>query len=786
MKRKPVVDRLPLLPLKDVVVFPRMVMPLLVGRPASIAAVEEALASDRPLFLCAQRDPQDDLPGQDDLYGIGIAASILQTLRIPDNTLKVVVEGMKRGSLQKLSNENDHAEAEVIPLEDTPLNGDEGLALMRTALGQFEEYVRLGQRVSPEIVASLRDVEEAGVLADLMAAYLPVPFAERQALLEILSQRQRLEGITAILMRENELLDMERKVRDRVRDQIDRSQREHFLHEQLKAIHQELGSRDEGLDDSNELRTLVEKTRMPKEVREKAERELARYERMPPMSPEGTVIRTYLEWLIDMPWKKRSRDIIDLPMAQRVLDEDHYGLQKIKERIIEFLAVRKLSKSTKGPVLCLVGPPGVGKTSLGKSIARAMGRHFVRVSLGGVRDEAEIRGHRRTYIGALPGRIIQSIKRVGVKNPVFMLDEIDKMSMDYRGDPSSALLEVLDPEQNSAFSDHYLEVDFDLHEVFFITTANSEYDIPMPLHDRMEIVRLSGYTAFEKEQIAKGFLVPKQMKEAGLTNKMLSFKPDGLDRLIQRYTREAGVRELERQIAHVCRKAARRILERKQKGAIVINAEMASELLGPEEYSDMRADENPQIGLAVGLAWTWAGGDILNIETSIMKGKGELTLTGQLGDVMKESAQAAHTYLRAHMTELHLPPRFYQMLDVHVHLPEGSIPKDGPSAGVALAVSMLSALRQMPPRAGLAMTGELTLRGRVLPVGAIKEKVLAAHRAGIRMVILPKENEKDLHEVPDEVKKELDIKLVSSVDEVFALAFPRPRSPRKKTARGRK
>ena len=778
-------DRLPLLPLKEVVIFPRMVTPLLVGRPSSVSAVEEALSSERPLFLCAQRDASVESPSADDLYDIGVAASILQTLRMPDGTMKVVVEGLARGEVLDVLFDQDHIEAMVRQVSCAAVVGEKATALHRTVLAQFEEYVRLGQRVAPEIVASLRSVSEPGDFADLICAYLSLSLEERQLLLSITDEEERLEQIASILMRENEMLELERRVRDRVRDQMDRSQRDHFLHEQLRAIHQELGTRDEGPDEFAEMRELLDKTKMPKEVREKAEREMARYERMPPLSPESTVVRTYLEWLVDMPWNKRSRDSLNIEEARKILDEDHYGLPKVKERILEFLAVRKLSKSTKGPVLCLVGPPGVGKTSLGKSIARAMGRKFVRVSLGGVRDEAEIRGHRRTYVGALPGRIIQNVKRVGVRNPVFMLDEIDKLSMDYRGDPSSALLEVLDPEQNNAFSDHYLEVDFNLAEVFFITTANNEYDIPHGLHDRMEVVRISGYTSFEKQRIAQGFLVPKQLKEAGLSEEQVKFEPSGIDRIIQRYTREAGVRELERQIARVCRKVARQVVEESAAHCGVIDAEVVSKLLGPEEYPENRAEAMAMVGVAVGLAWTWAGGDILSIETSISRGKGEITLTGQLGDVMKESAQAAFTYLRTHAAELGIPARFNQTNDIHVHIPEGAIPKDGPSAGTALAVSMLSALKKKAPEPFFAVTGEVTLRGRVLQVGGIKEKVLGAHRAGIRTVVLPKENEKDLVDVPEEVRDDLAFVFVENIDEVFKAAFPtlkKSSATRKKSA----
>ena len=772
-------DILPLLPLKDVVIFPRMVVPLLVGRPASIGAIEISLASKQPLFLCAQRVADVEEPSVDELHEVGIAADILQTLRMPDGTMKVVVEGLGRGRLHKLNNKGAYVEAEVSPVTPDTDAGEEMQALMRTAITQFEDYVRISQRVSPDLVTSMKSVLDADTLADLICAYIPLRVDERQELLNELAVPRRLERIASALMRENEMLAMEHRVRDRVREQMDRSQREYFLHEQMKAIHQELGT-DESSDEFTELREQIRKAKMPSDVEEKALRELTRYERMPSMSPESSIVRNYIEWLAEMPWDKRSKAKLSLEKAQKILDEDHYGLTKVKERILEFLAVQKLSKSTRGPVLCLVGPPGVGKTSLGRSVARAMGREFVRVSLGGIRDEAEIRGHRRTYIGALPGRIVQSMKKVGVKNPVFMLDEIDKMSTDFRGDPSSALLEVLDPEQNKAFSDHYLEVDFDLHEVFWITTANSQYEIPEALLDRLEVVRISGYTPFEKERIAREYLIPKQMTESGLTKKNIAFASGGLQRLIARYTREAGVRELERQIANLCRKVARRMLEKKHKGKFAVTEKSVVELLGPEEYPEQEIETEPNIGLAIGLAWTWSGGETLHIETSLMPGKGALALTGQLGDVMKESAHAAYTYLRAHARELGIPPKFYENADIHVHVPEGAIPKDGPSAGVCMAVSMLSALRGKPPLDLVAMTGEITLRGRILPVGGVKEKVLAAHRAQIKRVILPRLNEKDLHEVPAEILQELDIVYVSHVDEVFKLLFEPPRTAGRK------
>lgn len=774
-KNSPAKDtmRLYLLPLKDVVIFPRMVVPLLVGRPSSLAAVEGSLAHNLPLFLCAQRDAAEENPTAEGLYTVGVAASVLQSLRMPDGTMKVVVEGLGRGQVKSFTLGGDEAGEVIVRSLDGPRErSDKVDALARTVIGQFEDYVQLSQRIAPEVFMSIQGMEEPELAADTICAYLPVRVEERQQLLEQVDLEARLEMMASLLMRENEMIRMEHSVRDRVRDQMERGQREHYLHEQLKLIHQELGSREDGGDEFTEIRGLIAKAKMPKDVKAKAEREFGRYERMPMLSPEGAVIRSYLEWLCDMPWSKRTRDSLNLARAQQVLDEDHYGLEKVKDLILEYLAVRKLSNSTRGPILCLVGPPGVGKTSLGESIARAMKRKFVRASLGGIRDEAEIRGHRRTYIGAMPGRIIQSIKKAGVKNPLFLLDEIDKLNADFRGDPSSALLEVLDPVQNKDFSDHYLEVSFDLSEVFFIATANSEYDIPHALHDRMEIVRLSGYTHREKEEIARLFLVPRSLADCGLDPKRVRLEADGVTTTIQRYTREAGVRELERQIARVMRKVARRVVDKTAKGNIVIGGEMVMELLGPPVYSGLRAVEEPQPGIAIGMAWTQIGGDILYIETSTMEGKGKLTLTGQLGSVMKESAEAAFTYIRAHAKALGVAADFHKKLDLHVHVAEGAVPKDGPSAGTALTVSMISALTGRAPRATLSMTGEITLLGRVLPVGGIKEKVLAAHRSGVRTILLPRENEKDLPDVPAEVRDEITFVLVDTVEEVLAAAFP--------------
>lgn len=765
----------PMVPLKDMVLFPHMVVPLLIGRTLSLDAVDAALETGGPLFVCLQRDPEVELPGLDDMYPVGVKVQILQTLRLPDGAVKVVVEGLSRARLISITGRMDFTGAVVEEIVPSGSSGKGIDALVGVVLKQFELYAQKSQRVAPEIVMGLQSIDDRHLLCDMVCAHLRVKTEERQELLELAILDERLEALTVLLAREIELLTIEQDVRDRVRDQMDKGQREYFLTEQLRVIQRELGSGEYAGDDVQEIRQVVEKTKMPKEVREKASRELIRFDRMPLMTPESAIVQTYLEWLTDVPWTKRSKDTLNLVKAQKILDEDHYGLPKVKERILEFLSVRKLSKSTRGPVMCLVGPPGVGKTSLGKSIARAMGRQFTRVSLGGVRDEAEIRGHRRTYIGAMPGRIIQSMSKVGVRNPVFMLDEIDKMAQDFRGDPASALLEVLDPEQNKSFSDHYLEVDYDLSEVFFVTTANSEYDIPDALLDRMELIHLPGYTPLEKEQIARQFLIPKQFRETGISVKHIEFTSEGLHTLLQRYTDEAGVRELERQIAMVFRKIAREVVTNTKKkfSRVALEPEKIIEMLGPPLYLDVQSHLRSEVGVSVGLAWTSTGGDTLVVETTLMKGKGDLKLTGQLGDVMQESAQAAYTYLRANAKDLKISVEFWKNADMHVHLPEGGIPKDGPSAGGALVVSMLSALRKKAPAAGLAMTGEITLRGRILPVGGLNEKVLAAHRAQITKLILPKENERDLVDIPKEVLKTIDFALVETLDELLAHAFPK-------------
>jgi ATP-dependent Lon protease len=789
-KKEPVIDRfeLPLLPLKDAVVFPRMVVPLFIGRPPSVAAVEKAFEEASPLFLCTQKDAAEETPRALDLYRVGTAAKIVNILRLPDASIKVVVEGLARGQVRSFNLKGMPYTVKVEKIEPRNPSGKEVDGLMRAVLHQFEEYVRLTQRIAPEIFLTIQAMAEPDLFADTVCAFLFVNVEERQELLECLDVLKRLEKISLLLAREIELAEIEHRVRNRVREQMERGQREHYLQEQLRVIQQELGSREDGGNEFTELRDLIDKAGMPKEVKAKADREFQRYERLPLMSPESAVLRGYLEWLCDMPWSKRTKDSIDLKKASAVLDADHFGLEKVKERILEFLAVRKLNKQGKGPILCLVGPPGVGKTSLGQSIARAMGRKFVRVSLGGIRDEAEIRGHRRTYVGAMPGRIIQSIKEAGVKNPLFMLDEIDKMSMDFRGDPSSALLEALDPEQNGHFSDHFLEVGFDLSQVFFITTANNEYNIPFPLQDRMEIVRLPGYTHEEKIQIARLFLIPRKIKDSGLKEQDVQFTGEGLNTLIQRYTREAGVRELERAIAGICRKLARKIVDKEKDRERELTPEIVTKLLGPPFYGETQAEVEPDIGVAIGMAWTQTGGETLRVETSIMPGKGNLLLTGQLGDVMKESAMAAFSYIRANVKKWRISPGFYKTMDIHVHVPEGAIPKDGPSAGLAMIVSILSGVTGMLPAPALSMTGEITLRGKVLPVGGVKEKVLAARRAGITTIILPRENEKDFPDLPAEVRESIAFVLVDTVEQALEVVFPkkksnvnRPAAPKKRS-----
>jgi len=774
-----------MMPIRDVVIFPHMMTPFVVGRESSVRALEEALASDRKIFLATQHDATVDDPSPEDIFQVGTIASIVQSVRMPDGNIKVLVEGIERGKIVSISDEEGFFRVLVRPVPQKAEPGPVLETLTARVTSLFEQYVKLSQNVNYETMIAAVRVDDPGKLADTIGANLQLTIEEKQELLEIFDPVDRLTRIADLLDIEIEKLNVDRAIQGRVKRQMEKAQKEYYLNEKIKAIQKELGRGEKS--EFDELRRRIDESGMTGDAREKALAELRRLEQMPPMSAESTVSRNYLEWMLSVPWKKKSREIRDLRYAEEVLNADHYGLEKIKERILEFLAVRRLVKNPKGSILCFVGPPGVGKTSLGMSIARATGRNFVRLSLGGVRDEAEIRGHRRTYIGALPGQIIQMMKKAGTRNPVFMLDEVDKMSTDFRGDPSAALLEVLDPEQNYMFMDHYLDVEYDLSEVFFIATANVLHTIPPALQDRMEVIRLSGYTEFEKMEIARRFLVPKQMKATGLRPEHLEFQDPGLMSLIQNYTREAGVRNLEREIGNVCRKVARQIVMAEsaaeaQRGRsrkspplvhpkVVVDARKVGELLGPPRYRDLGTEKKPEIGMATGLAWTEVGGQVLTTEATIMEGRGRLTITGKLGDVMQESAQAAMSFIRSRAAMLGLPRDFYRHLDIHVHVPEGAIPKDGPSAGITIATTLASALTRLPVRGDLAMTGEITLRGRVLPIGGVKEKLLAAHRHGIFEVILPRDNEKDLADVPENIRNEMKIHFVENMDEVFRIAL---------------
>ncbi|MDX9873050.1 MAG: endopeptidase La [Clostridia bacterium] len=761
---------LPLLPLRGVLVFPYMVIHLDVGREKSISALENAMLHDREIFLATQKDAQMDEPEAGDIYEIGTVVEVKQLLKLPGGTIRVLVEGLHRGKIV------EYVEAEPfykVEIEEYPGDAEktpEISALVRNLIYQFEQYVKLGKKLAPETVVSIVTIEEPNRLTDLIAAHLNLKIPEKQALLEAVDIKLRLEKLAGIIAGEIEILEIERKINMRVRKQMEKTQKEYYLREQMKAIQKELGDRDDKGAEIDEYRQKIKDAGLPEEVNEKAVKELERLEKMPPMVAESAVIRNYLDWLLAMPWNKQTEDIIDIKNAEGILNEDHYGLKKAKERILEYLAVRKLTEKIKGPIICFVGPPGVGKTSLGKSIARALGRKFVRMSLGGVRDEAEIRGHRRTYVGAMPGRIVQGLKNAGTKNPVFLLDEVDKMSMDFRGDPSAALLEVLDPEQNNSFSDHYLEVPFDLSQVLFITTANVAYNIPRPLLDRMELIPISGYTEDEKLNIASRYLLPKQLIEHGLKKTQLELRGDTLLKVIRGYTREAGVRSLERELAGLCRKAAKIIAEGSQK-KVIISARNLEKYLGIPRYRFGISEKENMVGVSTGLAWTEVGGDVLHIEVTLMKGKGTLLLTGKLGDVMKESAQAGYTYIRSRTQDLGIEEGFHEKYDIHIHVPEGAIPKDGPSAGITMATTLASALSGRKVRREVAMTGEITLRGRVLPVGGIKEKVMAAHRAGCRIIILPAENKKDLEDVAANIKKDLEFVLVDHMDEVLNIAL---------------
>ena len=763
---------MPVLPLRDVVVYPHMVIPLFVGREKSIRALERAMETDKKIFLVAQKDAGQDDPSPDDIYRIGTISTILQLLKLPDSTVKVLVEGGERARVEGFELSDDFFGAELTVL-GTPEDEDDEReleVLTRSVLTQFEQYVKLNKKVPPEILASLTSIDDPGRLADTIAAHLSVKIEQKQEILEIESRRERLEHMIARLEEEIDLLQVEKRIRGRVKRQMEKSQREYYLNEQMKAIQKELGDMDDAPNEVEDLARKIEEAGMPKEAREKATAELNKLKMMSPMSAEATVVRNYVDWLVSVPWKKKTKIRHDLTKAEEVLEADHYGLEKVKERIVEYLAVQQRVKKLKGPILCLVGPPGVGKTSVGQSIARATNRKFSRMSLGGVRDEAEIRGHRRTYIGALPGKIIQNLAKVGVRNPLFLLDEVDKMSMDFRGDPSSALLEVLDPEQNHTFNDHYLEVDYDLSNVMFVATANT-MNIPGPLLDRMEVIRLSGYTEDEKINIAIRYLVPKQMKNHGLEDGELGISEATVRDIVRYYTREAGVRNVEREIAKICRKVVKQKVAKKKEGQIRVTPRNLEKYLGVKRFRFGRKEEMDRIGQVTGLAWTEVGGDLLTIEAAVMPGKGRPSYTGQLGDIMQESIQAAMTVVRSRVDTLGIDPKFYQKTDVHIHVPEGATPKDGPSAGVGMCTALVSALTRIPVRSNVAMTGEITLRGEVLPIGGLKEKLLAALRGGIDTVLIPDENRRELSEIPANIVQNLEVKPVKWIDEVFEVAL---------------
>ncbi|MGI6307110.1 MAG: endopeptidase La [Dethiobacteria bacterium] len=761
---------LSVLPLRGVIVFPNMVVHLDVGRKCSINALDEAMLRENKILLVAQKEAQIDLPEPGDLYRVGTIVNIKQVLKLPGGTIRVLVEGLNRARIKDFLQSEPFYKVIYEELAESESKNTETEALARNVLLQFEQYVKLSKKVPSEILSTVAETEDPGRLADIVASHLTLKIEQKQDILEAISPRDRLEILAEILGREMEILELEKKINLRVRKQMEKTQKEYYLREQIKAIQKELGERDERTAETDEYRQRVDAAKLPPEVEKKAIKEIERLEKMPAAAAEAVVIHTYLDWLLELPWSEQTADRLDLQLAQEILDEDHYGLEKVKERIIEYLAVRRLAKKIKGPILCLIGPPGVGKTSLARSVARAMERKFVRISLGGVRDEAEIRGHRRTYVGALPGRIIQGIRQAKSRNPVFLLDEVDKMSTDFRGDPSSALLEVLDPEQNNVFSDHYIEIPFDLSQVMFITTANNRFKIPPPLLDRMEAIYLPGYTEEEKVRIAQRHLITKQLQEHGLTEKNLRISEGTLRHTIREYTREAGVRNLEREIANICRKTAKEVVKDKDYRLTITRSNL-HKYLGPPRFRYGLAEKKSEIGVATGLAWTEAGGDLLAIEATLMKGRGKLMLTGKLGDVMQESAQAALSFIRSQAESLGIQENFYDEYDIHIHVPEGAIPKDGPSAGIALATAMVSALTSTPVNHQVAMTGELTLRGRVLPVGGLKEKILTAHRAGIKTVILPMDNKKDLSEIPNNVRRRIEFVSVEHMEQVFEKAL---------------
>jgi ATP-dependent Lon protease len=762
---------LPMLPLRDIVVFPFMVAPLFVGRDKSVNALSRAMSGNKRVFLSTQKKANTDNPTEKDISPVGVIGSVMQLLRLPDGTVKALVEGKKRARIKKFIKKEECFEVEVEELEELQESKTEIVALERAVLENFEEYAKLNKSISKELFSNVSAVSDSSQLADTIAAHFPFKIEDKQRLLNALSLVERFSLLVALTKMEIEVFRMDQRIKGRVKKQMEKTQKNYYLNEQMRAIRKEMGAEEDPGDELKDLEKRIKRKRMSKEASGKVRQEFRKLKMMTPMSAEATVVRNYIDWLISLPWFDRSRVINDIDQAETILNEDHYGLDKPKERILEYLAVQSLVKKIRGPILCFVGPPGVGKTSLAKSVARATGRKFVRLSLGGVRDEAEIRGHRRTYIGAMPGKIIQSLKKIGVNNPVFCLDEVDKMSMDFRGDPSAALLEVLDPEQNFSFNDHYLDVDYDLTDILFITTANTLPDIPLPLQDRMEIIRLPGYTEYEKYNIAREFLVPKQIKMNGLEDRNIQFAKSALLEIIQRYTREAGVRNLEREISSICRKVARDILKADKGKIYRITSKTVQKLLGPPPFKHSQIEEKNQIGLVNGLAWTQVGGELLAVETLIMPGRGKQIVTGKLGDVMKESAQAAVSYVRSRAEQLNIDHTFYKKLDLHIHIPEGAIPKDGPSAGITMCTSIVSALSRRSVYRDLAMTGEITLRGRILPIGGLKEKILAAHRAGIKKVLIPKENEKDIKDIPKGISKQLKIIPVEHMDEVLSYAL---------------
>ncbi|KMV73803.1 endopeptidase La [Rosenbergiella epipactidis] len=763
---------IPVLPLRDVVVYPHMVIPLFVGREKSIRCLESAMDNDKKILLVAQKEATTDEPSIDDLFTVGTVASVLQMLKLPDGTVKVLVEGVQRATLTSLDDSQEFFTAQIEYIESPEIDDSEQEVLIRAAVSQFEGYIKLNKKIPPEVLTSLNNLEDAARLADTIAAHMPLKLADKQSVLEMSDVNERLEYLMAMMESEIDLLQVEKRIRNRVKKQMEKSQREYYLNEQMKAIQKELGEMDDVPDEFEALKRKIDEAKMPAEAKEKAEAELQKLKMMSPMSAEATVVRGYIDWMVQVPWVGRSKVKKDLRKAQETLDKDHFGLDRVKDRILEYLAVQSRVNKIRGPILCLVGPPGVGKTSLGQSIAKATGRKYIRMALGGVRDEAEIRGHRRTYIGSMPGKLIQKMAKVGVRNPLFLLDEIDKMSADMRGDPASALLEVLDPEQNNAFNDHYLEVDYDLSDVMFVATSNS-MNIPGPLLDRMEVIRLSGYTEDEKLNIAKDHLLPKQMERNALKSGELTVEDSAIMGIIRFYTREAGVRSLERELSKLCRKAVKALLLDKKLKHITINAENLSEYLGVQRFDYGRADEKNRIGEVTGLAWTEVGGDLLTIETASVPGKGKLSYTGSLGEVMQESIQAAMTVVRSRAESLGINNDFYEKRDIHVHVPEGATPKDGPSAGIAMCTALVSSLTGNPVKAEVAMTGEITLRGQVLPIGGLKEKLLAAHRGGIKTVLIPFENKRDLEEIPQNVIADLSIHPVKNIEEVLKLALER-------------